>query len=61
MTKYKSVMLLEIESVRSEQFRRKAEAHRFAWSGVQLPGNGIKLCLSVPAQVGTLGQPRFQA
>ncbi len=49
-------MLLEIESVRAEPFSRTAEAHRLAWSGVQWPGNGIESRLSVPAQVGTLGQ-----
>ena len=52
MTKCKkcSMMLLEIESVQGEQFCGTAETHRLAWSGVQLPGNGIKLRLGVSAQ-----------
>jgi len=53
MTKCKkrSMMLLKIESIRGEQLRGAPEAHRLAWSGVQLPGNGIELCLGVSAQV----------
>ena len=58
MTKCKkcSMMLLEIESLRGKHLCWATEAHRFAWPGVQLPGNGIELRLSVPAQVSPFGQ-----
>ena len=58
MTKCKkcSMMLPEIESVRSELLRGALEAQRLAWPGVQFPGNRIQLFLSEATQVATLGQ-----
>jgi|GEM_PF-3351508 len=58
MTKCKkgSMMLLKIESVRCEQLGWTPEAHRFTWSGVQLPCNGIQLRLRIAAQVSPFGQ-----
>jgi len=49
-------MLPEIEIIRRKQLRGTFEAQRFARSGVELPGNGIKLFLGEDTQVGTLGQ-----
>src|SRR4030067_466022 len=58
MTKCKkrSMMLPEIKSVRSEQFRGTLEAHRVAWLGFQFPGNRIQLLLREATQVCSLGQ-----
>ena len=58
MTKCKkcSMVLLEIESVRSEQLGGTLEAQRLAWAGVQFPGNRIQFFLSEATQVATLGR-----
>src|SRR5680860_664637 len=58
MTKCKkrSMMLSEIERVRSEQLCGTSEAQRFAWPGIQLPGNRIQLFLREATQVAALGQ-----
>ena len=50
------MVLLEIESVRSEQLGRTLEAQRLARSGVLFPGDRIQLLLSEATQVATLGQ-----
>lgn len=49
-------MLSEVEIIRRKQLRGTFEAQRFTRSGVELPGNGIKLFLSECTQVGPLGQ-----
>src|SRR4030065_196795 len=58
MTKCKkrSMMLPEIKSVRSEQFRGTLEAQRLAWPGVQFPGNRIQFFLGEATEVAALGQ-----
>lgn len=58
MTKCKkrSMLLLKIESVRSEQLCGTFEVKRLAWPGVQFPRNRIQLFLRVYAQIAALRQ-----
>lgn len=49
-------MLREIEIIWRKQLRGTFEAQRFAQSGVELLGNGIKFFLGECTQGGSLGQ-----
>ena len=50
------MMFKEVEGVWHKQFSWASKVETFSGSRIELPGNGIKLCLREAGEIGALGE-----